>query len=108
MKIPDREQRQTLAGEYTLGILRGPARRRYERLRVEDATYCYPVDDWETRLAPLVEALPGEAPGGDVWSRIESRLDDAGGGPGRRRAAGLALGLGIGLLVLLALAGLVL
>lgn len=107
MKRPDPEQRETLAGEYVLGTLRGPARGRYDRLRVEDATYCYAVDDWENRLAPLVEALPGEAPREAVWTAIESRLDSGGDKSGRRRATRLTIALGVGILLLLALASLV-
>jgi anti-sigma-K factor RskA len=105
MKRPSPEQREILAGEYAIGTLGGAARQRYERLRVEDATYCYPVDDWENRLAPLVEVLPARQPPASVWAGIEGRLDESGTGAAKDdRSWRLLAVVAAGLLALLALA----
>jgi len=74
MNRRDPETRRLLAAEYVLGTLRGPARRRFERLRNDDAAFCQDADDWETRLGHMVEALPGIEPPARVWQAIEQRI----------------------------------
>ncbi|MBC8023639.1 MAG: hypothetical protein H7Y14_10995, partial [Burkholderiales bacterium] len=44
---------QALAAAYALGTLRGPARRRFERMAESDATLADLVRRWELALAPL-------------------------------------------------------
>lgn len=70
----DPETRRLLAAEYVLGTLRGGARRRFERLRNEDAAFCQDADDWERLLGPMVEALPGVEPPARVWQSIERQI----------------------------------
>lgn len=67
--------RQALAAEYALGLMTQPVRRRFERLRQEDARFCLPLDDWENRFANLIRALPDDRPPDRLWSRIAARLD---------------------------------
>lgn len=107
MKRPDPDQRDILAGEYAIGTLDGPARQRYERLRAEDAVYCHAVDDWENRLAPLVEALPSREPPDSVWAGIERGLEGPSDGERRGRRWRLTVAIVAGLLALLALAAIV-
>ena len=62
-----------LAAAYVAGTLRGGARRRFETLMRDDALLRRVVAAWETRLLPLVYALPPEMPPARVWQAIERR-----------------------------------
>ncbi|HEX2667693.1 MAG TPA: anti-sigma factor [Gammaproteobacteria bacterium] len=68
-----------LAGEYVLGLLRGPARRRFERLMMESRALAAEVAQWESHFASLALSLePVEPPGYLLWRlmgrvRAESR-----------------------------------
>jgi anti-sigma-K factor RskA len=106
------EIRQLLAAEYVLGSLRGPARRRFERMRADDAVYCAAVDAWEARLAELVDGLPGTEPSRAVWDAVRREIGVSGGLAGFRRGLWqsarlwrlVALVLALALLCLLLLA----
>jgi anti-sigma-K factor RskA len=63
-----------LAAEYALGILRGPARRRFERLIESDVALAGRVEAWAKRLDPLIEGVPAIEPPARVWSEIERRI----------------------------------
>lgn len=63
-----------LAAEYVLGTLRGPARRRFERLLPAHPTLREAVAGWETRLHPLAESVTPQAVPPRVWQGIEARL----------------------------------
>lgn len=76
MKLMDETTREMLAAAYVFGLLRGPARRRFERLRARDARYCNPATDWERRVTPLIEALPAEPLPSGLWSRIARRINE--------------------------------
>lgn len=79
MKTLSNEERGQLAGEYVLGTLRGPARRRFERLVQDDPLLWQEVARWESRLGTLGEALPELPPPSHVWTAIkaETGFDDA-------------------------------
>lgn len=77
MRITDPTIRDTLAGEYVLGTLRGPARRRFERLLLRDYTLQQAVNDWEQAFAPLINAIAPVTPPQVVWERIEAQLHPA-------------------------------
>lgn len=68
------ELRQLLAAEYVLGNLRGPMRRRFERLRDDDAAFCDEADAWEAKLSGLVDLLPGVEPPPQVWDKVRQEL----------------------------------
>ena len=68
------ELRSLLAAEYVLGNLRGPMRRRFERMREDDAAYCDEADAWESKLAGLVDLLPGVEPPPQVWARVRQEI----------------------------------
>jgi anti-sigma-K factor RskA len=74
MNSRDPRIRETLAGEYVLGTLHGPARQRFERWLKEDAQLRQRVDAWERHLHPLVESLPPIKPPTRVWHTIEQRI----------------------------------
>jgi anti-sigma-K factor RskA len=74
MRYTDPTLRDMLAGEYVLGTLRGPARRRFERLLAQDGDLRELVGRWEGKLNLLVEALPPVEPPKRIWEQIEHSL----------------------------------
>jgi anti-sigma-K factor RskA len=77
MNYADPELRDRLAAEYALGTLRGPARRRFERLLSGDARLRDLAEDWELRVNLLAESTPGVAPPERVWEQIARRIGPA-------------------------------
>lgn len=73
MNLSRPELANLLAGEYVLGTLRGPARRRFERAMRDDPRLADAVNFWDQALAGL---LPEEelAPSRDLWPNIEQQL----------------------------------
>jgi anti-sigma-K factor RskA len=63
-----------LAGEYSLGVLRGQARDRFMRKRSQQAHICHLADEWDYRLAALIDLLPETPPAPEVWHEIEKAL----------------------------------
>ena len=98
-----------LASEYLLGTLRGPARRRFERLCASDAAAAAALHRWENEWAPLSASLPPLQPSAAVWQALQRRLFGAGAAgapiPRRRRwllaaaAGAAAVALFVGLLL---------
>ena len=68
---------ESLASEYVLGTLRGPARRRFERVLASLHNARMAVATWEARLHPLAQSVPESAPSVQVWKRIESHINGA-------------------------------
>lgn len=65
-----------LAGEYVLGTLRGPARRRLERWRNSSPLLDERCRFWEDRLLPLLlPALRPVRPPPHVWQNVRARLE---------------------------------
>jgi anti-sigma-K factor RskA len=65
---------EMLAAEYVLGTLRGPARRRFERLCAANAAADAARIRWEDRLAALALQLKPEQPRDEVWRRIRGAI----------------------------------
>jgi anti-sigma-K factor RskA len=63
-----------LAGEYALGVLRGGARRRFERLAERDAAVRAAIDAWKVRIGALAELAPAVEPPVTAWEALERRL----------------------------------
>lgn len=63
-----------LAAQYALGVLRGGARRRLERLAHEEAVVRAAIERWQARLTGLAELQPVAQPVDKVWCGIEQRL----------------------------------
>jgi anti-sigma-K factor RskA len=76
--------RDRLAAEYVLGTLNGPARRRLQALARYDPALRGAIADWEARLVPMADALPGRPPPARVWDRVRARIG-ARAEPGMRR-----------------------
>jgi anti-sigma-K factor RskA len=75
MKLSEKNGRSTIAGEYVLGTLRGPARRRFERELRRDAQLRAEVAFWEEKFSPwLLSAAPPERPPRRVWEAIQAEL----------------------------------
>jgi anti-sigma-K factor RskA len=68
------ELQDRLAAEYVLGTLRGRARLRFEAGLREDAALRRAVQEWESRLAPMAEAVPERVPPQRVWERLQGRI----------------------------------
>ena len=81
---------QQLAAAYALGTLRGPARRRFERMAREDGTLRGLVDRWQLELATLADNVPAVDPPARVWRDIEGRIAPA---PARGSSFWRAFGL---------------
>jgi anti-sigma-K factor RskA len=74
MNYGDPELRNRLAAEYALGTLRGPARRRFERLMSGNGHVRDLAQDWELRINLLSESAPAVEPPGQVWDNIARRI----------------------------------
>ena len=81
MRYDDAATRQALAAEYALGTLRGPARRRFERLMAQRADWREEVERWSHQLAGFAARVPEVEPAPAVWPRIRDRIE-----PGRSRS----------------------
>ena len=64
-----------LAASYALGTLRNGARRRFETLARDNATFRAAALIWQSRLASVVELQPQAAPSPAVWKRIENLVN---------------------------------
>ena len=82
---------EALAAEYVLRLLDGEALLAARGRLNSDPAFAHLVAEWEERLAPLLNEIPGEAPPAELWSRIEASLGEAGNGATihtlRRKAA---------------------
>lgn len=65
---------ESLAAEYVLGSLRGPARRRFEQWMMESYEVRQEVWFWEQKLGQLASTVPEQEPPKAVWQQIEQRL----------------------------------
>jgi anti-sigma-K factor RskA len=59
-----------LAGQYVLGTLRGPARRRFEAVMRQRPDVAERVADWEARLHRMAHSLPPVAPSPALWEAL--------------------------------------
>lgn len=68
------DDRDTLAGEYVLGLLSPEAVAEVERALAEDPDLARRVADWEERLLPAAATLRPEVIDPALWPRIERAL----------------------------------
>ena len=68
-----------LAAEYVSGLMRGPARRRFEKLLPAHPALRGAVRAWQDRLMPLTAEITPEPPSAAVWQRIEAKIHGAAG-----------------------------
>lgn len=110
MNIADSRFLDALCGEYLLGTLRGPARRRFEHALSEDPRAAQRLKQWERTFAPRYSNMMEVQPSAGVWKRLDRELElDRYRTPWHRRlgfwrafagAVTVALAIGIGLQVL--------
>ena len=74
MKINNPIWLDALCGEYMIGTLRGPARRRFERALVEEPLVSLRLKHWQglfiPRYSPMIEVSPSPA----IWKRLEREI----------------------------------
>ena len=86
MRYQNAQLRRMLAAEYVLGTLRGPARRRFERLARTDAALRAEQYFWETRLGRLARTVKPVTPAPTVWLSLQRRIEAGNTVPLRRPA----------------------
>lgn len=64
-----------LAADYTLGTLRGAARRRMQALLPAHPSLQHAVRTWEARLMPLADAVVPVVPRRQTWQQLQARLN---------------------------------
>jgi len=74
MKYENHELLGRLAAEYVLGTLRGPARRRFERLCTSSAAARGAMHRWEDDWSVLSGSLRPIQPSERVWENVSRRL----------------------------------
>ena len=110
MRYETQELLDRLAAEHVLGTLRGPARRRFERLCATSPAARRALERWEDDWLALSRSLEPIRPSARVWANVSRQLFTAGGATAPRAsrwrawqlaaAAGLiAVALIVGLLV---------
>lgn len=75
MNFANQNLRELLAGEYVLGLLRGAARRRFERLLLKDARLRAEVTAWEEKFVGWNRGLQPLAPPASVWRGLQARIE---------------------------------
>jgi len=75
MRYDSQELRDMLAGEYALGLLRGRARDRFQRLLGADARLHTLVETWQERFAPLAEQTRSVTPPARVFLAIKAQIE---------------------------------
>lgn len=68
------ERLHALAREHALGTLRGPARRRFERLLLASPAARLAVAHWQEQFAALAGGVVPLAPREQVWQGLQQRL----------------------------------
>lgn len=66
-----------LAAELAIGLLDGEALLGARARTVSDPEFRIAVEEWERRLAPLLDTMRPEAPPSDIWARIEAAITEA-------------------------------
>jgi anti-sigma-K factor RskA len=74
MRYESQELLDRLAAEHVLGTLRGPARRRFERLCAESAAARGALHRWEDDWSVLSRSLRPIQPSERVWANVNRRL----------------------------------
>ena len=67
--------RRALAADYAIGLMPATARRRFDRLLLDDAALRAELGHWQDALASLTGALPERPVPGHVWAGIQARIE---------------------------------
>ena len=63
-----------LAAEYVIGLLTSEEMHEVEVEAVVNPTLAASIMHWQTRLHPMVEAVPPVPPPAEVWQRVEATI----------------------------------
>ncbi len=74
MRLGNKPQLDGLCGEYLLGTLRGPARRRFERALREEPMVALRLSHWQDVFAPRYTIMAEVQPSPQNWRRLEREL----------------------------------
>ena len=111
MNYEQAELLDRLAAEYTLGTLRGGARRRFERVCIASAAARGAVYRWEDHWSALSRTVPPVEPSPQVWVAVSRRLfgadATAGSAPRVRRWRAWQLAAAAGLVAVALIVGLI-
>ena len=75
MKLATSPHLDALCGEYLLGTLRGPARRRFSRALEEEPAVAHRLAAWQNLFTPRPSEAIAMAPSTSTWRRISRDLD---------------------------------
>jgi len=75
MKLAEHRALDALCGEYLLGTLRGPARRRFERALREEPQVAQRVEFFGRTFAPRPDERVAVSPSADGWARLQRDLN---------------------------------
>ncbi|HFC04496.1 MAG TPA: anti-sigma factor [Rhizobiales bacterium] len=64
------QQDQTLASEFAMGVLEGDAKEKAAARLKTDPEFARLVEDWQQRLAPMLDEVAPVTPGPAVWDNI--------------------------------------
>ncbi|WP_077046870.1 anti-sigma factor domain-containing protein [Pseudomonas sp. KK4] len=67
--------RRALAADYAIGLMPSVARRRFERLLLDDAALRAELAQWQEHLTSLTQALPEQPVPERVWHHITARIE---------------------------------
>ena len=67
--------RRALAADYAIGLMSSAARRRFEKLLLDDHALRAEVAQWQETLVTLTEPLTEQSPPEHVWKNIVARID---------------------------------
>lgn len=95
MRYQDPQLLDRLAAEHVLGTLHGRARRRFERLAIEQHPVRAAIWAWEQRLSPLAHSVRSVQPGAQVWRRVLERTGGVTSAPRWQERLGLWRGLSL-------------
>jgi len=70
----DPADRETLAGEYVLGVLDDAQMRVVRAQARDDPALAAAIAAWQDRLAPLASVVSERAPPAELWARIEASV----------------------------------
>lgn len=75
MKLADHPHLDAVAGEYLLGTLRGPARKRFERSLRDEPRVALHLRRLEALFTPRYAPMMEVQPAAHTWARLERELD---------------------------------
>jgi anti-sigma-K factor RskA len=74
---PDPTDRNTMAGEFALGLLSGDDLREARELAANDPAFAKEVARWRGRSAALLDDIEPIAPPEGVWNRVKAAIEPA-------------------------------